>query len=160
MKIIQVLANPYHACDADGVPQCVVGAGVPGAFIGAQFDSVACAKTGKNRFFFPANKDGSLAKRVIFSADIARDVQEGALLAADLESAAACNISKESFLPPDKALEAEAKKAQAALEAMKGKGAKLQPIPREATPLADGESLPPEKATKQITPTVKMAKEA
>lgn len=156
LKTIEVVPNPYIAIDADGVPQGVVGAGAPGAFIGAQLDLVETRRTGKNRFYFPKAKDGSLKRTVPFTADIAHAIRVGDLLAADKKTALICGISEKEFKDPEKQLEAERQKAQAYLESLYGKGAaEVKPIPREATQVKEGETLPTETASKQLTASVK-----
>jgi len=162
-KIIEVIPNPYIALDKDGVPQGVVGAGMPGIFIGAQLDLVATRLTGKNRFYFPLDRDGKMAKKVHHSSDIVTAVQAGELIAANKESALACGLTDKEYLEPEKALAAEKAKALAYYQALKG-GAKPDPtakvadIPREPTPEDPAEPLPVEKVSKELSPNLKMTK--
>lgn len=158
MKTITVIPNPYIALDKDGVPQGVVGAGMPGVFVGAQIDIVASRASGKNRYFYPPNRDGSLTRKVVFSAEVAHAVAAGELLAATAADAALCGITEKEYLEPKRALEAEAEKALAYYRSVKGKDAKLADVPREATP-EPAEGLPAETASVQLTPNLKMKKE-
>lgn len=163
-QIIEVIPNPYIALDKDGVPQGVVPAGAPGLYIGAAVDLVACQKTGKQRFYYPLDRDGKATKRVHVTSDIVTSVQCGELIVVDAAGAKACGITTKEFLPADKALEAEKAKALAYWQALHGdeKGpntsAKIGDIPREPTKLATGENLPPQTTSKQLTPTVKLTK--
>ena len=156
MRIIEVIPNPYAGLDKDGVPQAAVGAGMPGAFIGAQIDLVATLATGKNRFYFPPNRDGSLTRKVHLTGDMMTAIHAGDLLVANKADAAAVGLV--AFLEPAAALEAERVKALARWQALRGPDAKLGDIPREATKVKDGEEPPAQPATKQITPTLKMSK--
>ena len=159
MRIIEVIPNPYIALDKDGIPQGVVGAGMPGVFIGAQLDLVLSQKTGKNRFYFPPNRDGSFVRKVHLTGDIATAVLEGSLIAANAKDALACGILEKDFLEPEKALAVEKEKALAYYQSMHGKGAKIQDIPREMTKLQEGDDLPVQTASTKLTPTVKMTKQ-
>jgi len=113
MRTISVIPNPYIALDKDGVPQGTVGAGMPGVFIGASIDLVASRKTGKTRFYYPKNGDGSLTRKVILSSDIVTAVLAGELLAATIEDARVCGVSDEEYLAPEKVLASEREKALA-----------------------------------------------
>lgn len=155
MKVIEVMPNPYIAVDKDGVPQGVVGAGMPGSFVGAQLDLALTTKTGKNRFFFPLGKTGGKAK-VHLTGDMAQAILAGELIACTKEDAAAVGILEKDFLDPDKALAAEKKKAEAYYQSVKGKDAKVVDIPRE--PAASDEAPAAPSAAKQLTPTVKLTK--
>jgi hypothetical protein len=152
MKIIEVIPNPYIALDKDGVPQGVVGAGMPGVFIGAQIDLVASRLTGKNRYYFPLGKTGGRHK-VKLSVDVVTAVREGSLIAADEKAAALCGIFGEEFLPPEEAMEEEREKALAYYRAALGEDAEVQDIPREPTP-APEEVLPIETASKRVSPNL------
>lgn len=161
MRTIEVIPNPFIALDKDGVPQGVVSAGMPGVFIGARIDLVASRKTGKTRFYFPKGKDGAvIARKVVLSAEIVTAVQAGELLVAKVEDALLCGLTEKEFLAPEKILEAEEKKALAYWQSLRGKDAKLGAIPHEAEEEAPGEEAPARKASEQITPTVKMTKQA
>jgi hypothetical protein len=157
MRTIEVVPNPYIALDKDGVPQGVVGAGMPGAFVGAQLDLELANKTGKNRFYFPANRDGSLTRKVHLTGSIAASVLAGELLAANKADALACGITDKEYLEPAKALDAEKAKAIAYYQSVHGKDAKVQDIPREPA-MVDSDAAPAPHAVKQLTPTVKMTK--
>lgn len=158
MKVIEVIPNPYIALDKDGIPQGVVGAGMPGVFIGAQQDLIASQKTGKMRFYFPPNRDGSFTRKVLMTGTIAQAIHAGELIVTNKEDALACGIGPNDFLGPKEALAAEKTKALAYYQSVKGKDAKVGEIPREAMVLKEGDELPVQTASKQITPTVKMAK--
>lgn len=164
MQVIEVIPNPYIALDKDGVPQGVVSAGMAGVYVGAALDLVATRRTGKQRFYYPLDKAGSLKKKVHATADIVASVRCGELIAADLAAAKVCGITKADFLDPDKALAAEKAKALAYWQALKGdesgpdKTATIGDIPREPSKEEAGEALPPVTATKQITPSVKLTK--
>lgn len=158
MKVIEVIPNPYIALDKDGIPQGAVGAGVPGLFIGAQIDLLASQQTGKTRFYFPPNKDGSLTRKVIFSSAILQAVHAGELIVTNKPDALACGLSEKDFLEPEKALAKEKEKALAYYQSVKGKDAKLADVPREPTQIKEGDELPVQTASKQITPTVKLTK--
>lgn len=164
-KIIEVIPNPYIALDKDGVPQGAVGAGMPGIFIGAAVDPHASKMTGKQRFYYPLDRDGKPEKRVHFSADIVTSVQAGELIAANKATARACGISDKEYLEPAAALEAEKKKALAywqSVNLIDGKpdpNAKVGEIPRKPSEPEDGETVPVETAALQITPTLKKMKQ-
>lgn len=159
MRIIEVIPNPFAGLDKDGVPQAVVGAGMPGLFIGAHLDAVATQATGKNRFYFPPNRDGSLTRKVHLTGDMMTAIHAGDLLVANKADAAAVGLVE--FLEPAKALEAERVKALARWQAQRGPDAKLGDIPREPTKAPDGEDAPAASpAVKQLTPTLKMSKNA
>lgn len=150
MKTIQVIANPYSAIDADGVPQGVVG--LPGArlaWVGATLDPVATKTSGKTRFYFPgatknpkrAHEEKEISGLRVVTLDVenttvraavANAVLEGSLIAVDKAEAAQLGIVKE-FLDAAKALDAEKEKALDAFRALRGKDAELEPIPHEAT---------------------------
>lgn len=156
MKVIEVTPNPYIALDKDGIPQGVVGAGMPGVYVGAVLDLVATRETGKSRFYFPPNKDGSFARKVHMTADIVTAIHAGELLVTNLPDALAVGLTSKEFLTADKAMDAEKAKALAYYRSVKGPEAAIKDIPRAATP--DKGDLPIEQATKQLTPTVKMTK--
>jgi hypothetical protein len=168
MKELKVVANPYCAVDATGVPQGV--AGLPGsldAYIGARLDAVASRLTGKRRFYFPANKDGGL-KVVTIQVDstdtlatVVRAIQCGAVIAADEASAALASVK--DFMPPEKALVRERERAQAAYRAYHGKGAKLDDPPTEPTEEPKDESGEPAKPSRdpnQLTSTIRLTTES
>lgn len=147
MKVARVVANPYAAIDANGVPQGVVGVpGTRGIYIGARIDTVASEKTGKQRFYFPPAKDGG--PRVVeipvssayARAYVASAILEGGLLAVDEATAFAVGITPKSYLPVDKVLEAERVKALELFRAAYGKEAVLQPVPTEETASEDAPS--------------------
>lgn len=158
MKVIEVIPNPYIALDKDGIPQGVVGAGVPGIFVGAQIDLIASQQTGKTRVYFPPNKDGTFTRKVIATGAIVQAVLSGELIVTNKADALACGISEKDFLEPEKALAKEKDNALAYYQSVKGKGAKLGDIPRKMTELQEGDELPVQTASKQITPTVKLTK--
>jgi hypothetical protein len=158
MRTISVIPNPYIALDKDGVPQGTVGAGMPGVFIGASIDLVASRKTGKTRFYYPKNGDGSLTRKVILSSDIVTAVLAGELLAATIEDARVCGVSDEEYLAPEKVLASEREKALAYWRSLKGASAEIGEIPREETPEKEGEETPALKAAEEVTPGVKMTK--
>ena len=165
MKTIEVVPNPYIGLDKDGIPQAVVGAGMPGTFIGAQADLVASQQTGKNRFYYPLDRDGKMTKKVVFSGEIVASVQAGELLAANPKDALACGITAKEYLEPEKALAAEKAKANARWQALHatvdGKPdttKQVGDIPREATRREENETGPAASAPKQLTPTVKLTK--
>ena len=164
MKIIEVIPNPYIALDKDGIPQGVVGAGMPGLFIGAMQDLVASQDTGKQRFYYPLDKNGSPKKRVHLSPDIVTAINAGELIVCDPKDAKACGFTAKAFLDPDVALAEEKAKALAYWQALKGdengpdKTATIGDIPRKATVRADGATAPANTASAQITPTVKLTK--
>lgn len=139
MKVAKVIANPYCALDADGVPQGVVGMpGAAGIYIGAMPDAVASEKSGKKRFYFPRNRDGS--RRVVtvpvehaaVRADIARAVNDGSLLAADAETARCFGISE--FVEPEKILAIERANALESFRVLRGKDAAFRDVPEAPTP--------------------------
>lgn len=150
MKIARVVANPYAAIDANGVPQGVVGVpGTRGIYVGARTDTVASQKTGKQRFYFPPAKDGGLRVRELDVTSayarsyVANCILEGGLIAVDEATATAVGISSKTYLPVDKALEAERLKALEAYRVVYGKDAVLQPIPTEETTSEDVPSATP-----------------
>lgn len=159
MKVIEVIPNPYIALDKDGVPQGVVGAGMPGTFVGATIDLVQTRRTGKNRYFYPLSKEGKKSRRVQLTAEMATAIQAGELILVSREDAAHCGLSDKEFLEPEAALEAERLKALAYYQSARGKSAKIQDVPRADTKVEEGETPPLETATVQLTPTVKMKKE-
>ncbi len=158
MTIIEVIPNPYIALDKDGVPQGVVGAGMPGLFIGAQLDLVATQDSGKNRFYFPLDRDGGAKKKVHLNADIVTAILAGELIVCGKDAARACGLTDKEYLEPDKALEAEKAKALAYWRSLCGPDAKVGEIPREETKRRDGETPSVPTASKQLTPTVKLTK--
>jgi len=159
MKTIEVIPNPYIALDKDGVPQGTVGAGMPGVFIGANVDLVASRKTGKTRFYYPKNKDGSLSRKVLFGAEILTAVLAGELLVVKKEDAFLCGITEKEYLPAEKALEAEREKALAYWCSLKAdKNAAIGEIPREVEEEKEGEEAPAPKASVEVTPGLKMTK--
>lgn len=131
---------------------------MPGIFIGAHLDLVASRATGKQRFYYPVDKDGKLTKRVVFSSDIVASIQAGELLACNKADALLCGITDKEFLEPEKALEVEKEKALDYYRALLGTDAKVADIPREPTPEPEDGKAPPQTAAKQITPTVKLTK--
>jgi hypothetical protein len=159
MKIAKVVANPFAALamqpsrDGDakvGVPQGVVGLpGARGIWIGARLDGTKSARTGKNHFYFPLSKDGKRREIDINVDDanvrgmIANAILDGSLIAADKHTAKIVGISDESFLPVEKALEAERAKALDALQAAHGPEAKLAEVPTEEETAEEAEKLPP-----------------
>jgi len=149
MKIIEVIPNPYIALDKDGVPQAAVSAGVPGVYIGAQLDGVASRKSGKMRFYYPANKVGGMERKVKLTADVLTAVLAGELIVANLGDALLCGISKESYLPPEKALAAEKEKALAYYRSVAGPNAALGEIPRK--PTAEDADEPPAAGVRVLT---------
>lgn len=167
MRTIEVIANPYIALDKDGIPQGVVGAGMPGIFIGAQVDLVASKKSGKIRFYFPEtvhrNEKGerlapTLARKVVFTTEIVTAVQAGELLVTNVADAKTCGLTEKEFLPADKALEKEAAKALAYYQSVKGKDAKLGDIPRKAMEEPEAPTANAEKPFVQLTDNVRLAK--
>ena len=150
MKTARVVANPYAAIDANGVPQGVVGVpGTRGIYVGARIDTVASEKTGKQRFYFPPAKDGGprIVEINVTSAYarsyVASCILEGGLIAVDEATATAVGISPKTYLPVDKALEAERVKALETYRVVVGKDAVLQPIPTEETASEDAPSATP-----------------
>lgn len=141
IRTIDVFANPYAGIDPDGVPQGVMQ--MPGThnFIGAARDLVACAKTGKTRFFFTppnaakgeAGAHGLRKMTVPFTPEIARAVLEGGLIVADKEHARMAGLSADDFVEPESQLEVERVRAQAEFVAQYGADAKLAEIPTSAT---------------------------
>lgn len=156
-KTIEVVPNPYIALDKDGVPQGTVGAGMPGVFVGAAIDLHASRETGKNRFYYPPNKDGSFAKTVLFSAEIVASVLAGELIVTNLADALACGLTTKSFLEPEKALAAEKDKALAYWRSVAGKDAVLGEIPRAPSKDPNGPP-PPEQNEVEVTPGVTLKK--
>jgi len=123
MQTINVVANPYFFITADGVPQGVVSKpGMTDAWIGAVLDDAACFKADKFRFWFT----GAVVT-VLFTAAIARAVQEGDLFVADTESALLCGISDEDFLTADECLKASEAKAAEQWKANTGRDMKPAP---------------------------------
>lgn len=160
MKIARVVANPYAAVDADGVPQGVVGVpGTRGIYVGARIDSVASQKTGKQRFYFPPAKDGGLrivelnVSSAYARSYVASCILEGGLIAVDEATATAVGISPKNFLPADRALEVERVRALELYRVVYGKDAVLQPIPTEQAP---AEETPSEDAP-SATPSTDVA---
>lgn len=138
MKELKVVANPYCAVDADGVPQGV--AGLPGtndAYIGARLDDVPSRKTGKRRFYFPAAKDGSVKVVTVqvtttdVLATMVRAIQAGSVIAADEATAKLASVKE--FLPVESALARQEARALDAYRAYHGKEAVLKPVPTEPT---------------------------
>lgn len=158
MKIIEVIANPYIALDKDGVPQGVVSAGMPNAYIGAQLDLVGTQKTGKTRFFYPLGRDGKGVAKVAMTSDVATAIHAGELIVVRKADALACGLTDKEFLEPGEALAAEKDKALAYYRSARGPEASVAEIPREPTTLVDSEATPVQTASKQITPTVKLTK--
>lgn len=156
LRTIEVIPNPFIALDHEGVPQGVVSAGVPGVYVGAHLDLVASRKTGKSRFYYPTNKDGSIVRKVLFTAEIVACVQAGELLAANKPDALICGISDKEYLPPEEALAKEIEKAQAYWTSARGPDAKIGEIPRTATEENPEAPLPPAKASVEVTPNVTM----
>jgi hypothetical protein len=120
MKIAKVVANPYavlaiDASDEDaivGIPQGAVG--MPAArnvWLGARLDGVKSARTGKNHFYFPLDRQGK--RRVIeidvsdanVRAHIARAILDGDRLAG-VEELFAEIFTQDSpdFAPTDQAV--------------------------------------------------------
>jgi hypothetical protein len=155
MTVIEVWANPYIALDKDGVPQGTVATpGYPNSHVGATLDQVASQRTGKERFYFALGRDGSPTVRVGFTAEIAAAVRAGELIAVDEKVAQMCGIRKKSFLSPEAALDRERERALAYRQSLLGKDAELKPIPREATPAAEGEDEEPRGDRVKLTPTL------
>ena len=158
MTIIEVIPNPYIALDKDGVPQGVVGAGMPGVFIGAQLDLAATQKMGKNRFYFPLDRDGGAKKKVHLSGDVVTAILAGELIVCGKDAARACGLTDKEYLDPERALEAEKTKALSYWRSLRGPDAKVGEVPREQTTLKADEMPSVATASKQLTPTVKMTK--
>lgn len=158
MTVIEVMANPYIALAADGVPQGTVATpGYPNSHIGARLDPVATRKTGKERFYFPLGRDGKALVKVGFTSEIAQAIRSGELIAVDEKTARICGVSK--FLPPDQALKREEEKAAAYLTSLQREDVTLQPIPREATPEETDDDKAVADPTKvKLTPTVTLQK--
>jgi hypothetical protein len=143
IRTIVVVPNPYSGIAPDGVPQGVVT--MPGTrnYIGAHFDLVACAGTGKSRFYYAAPQEGETGVQglrkvtVPFTPEIARAVLEGGLLVADKEHARMCGLSEDDYVDADAQLTAEREKALAHWQAHYGPDAKLGDVPVEATKPAD-----------------------
>lgn len=140
MKIAKVIANPYCALDAQGIPQGVVPLpGAAGIWIGARLDLVASNRTGKNRFYFPPAKDGG--PRIVdvpvedasARACIARAIKDGALLAADPLTAQLVGIPERKYKAIPAALEQQRLRALDTFQALRGKDAELGEVPEEAT---------------------------
>lgn len=167
MKKLAVIANPYIAVDKDGVPQGVVSIpGLVGRFIGAHIDLKASQKAGRTRLYFPApnpeprkNEKGAaglLEVEVTLDATILNAVLDGSLIATTTEGAHLCGI-RDGYLEPEKALEAEKKKALAYYRSIAGEDAELKPIPQTATE----DDAPVAATTKvQLTETLTMNTEA
>jgi hypothetical protein len=167
MKIIEVIPNPYIALDKDGVPQGVVGAGLPGLFIGALQDLVASQDTGKNRFYYPLGEKKSMRKRVVLTPEISTAINAGELIVCEEADAKACGFvlgPNSSFLDPDAALAAEKAKALAYWQDLKGdengpdKSASIGEIPRTPTERGATSPVPVTSKQAQLTPSVKLAK--
>lgn len=149
MKIAKVVANPFCAVDANGVPQGVAQVpGAPGVYIGARLDQVACERMGKKRFYFPRAKDGGPrvveieVSNAMVRADVARLVNDGALVAVDEETARCFGITSD-FLPLEAVLKAEEAKALALYQGLKGKDAKLAPVPVEPESAPESDDVKP-----------------
>lgn len=157
MKTIEVYANPYCALDKDGIPQGVMPMpGAPTSYIGAQLDLALTLKTGKQRFYFPIGRNGGKFKAPL-TAEISTAVRDGALIAADKQSAHYCGV-RASYLEPEKALEAEKAKALADRRAQLGPDATVGEVPREPTKFDDEKSAPAPATAAQVSPTVKLTK--
>ncbi len=167
MKIVEVIPNPYIALDKDGIPQGVVGAGMPGLFIGAMQDLVASQTTGKQRFYYPLDKSGSLRKKVHLTPDVVTAINAGELIVCEEKDAKACGFvlgPKTKFLPPEQALAVEKQKALDYWQALHGdehgpdKSVTIGEIPRTPTPNPDDTVTPVATSKVQLTPTVTLTK--
>jgi hypothetical protein len=115
-RTLSVIANPYHVIDHNNRPACVVP--VPGAlgrFIGATVNHEETVKTaskeqmvrsgGKVVYDFFADADGKLKPQKL-PADgqtlggLRASILDGAILAADLETAAMVGLSAKAFKDP------------------------------------------------------------
>lgn len=158
MKIAKVVANPYAALDVRvtddddkvGIPQGAVALPASrGIYLGARLDPVASQRTGKNKFYFPLDKDGK--RRVLeiqvddanVRAHISRAILDGSLIAADARTAKLVGLSDKEFLSVDAALAAEKARALDSLQALYGKSSTLADVPvdPEAEP-SDEEAKP------------------
>lgn len=158
MKIAKVVANPYavlaiDASDEDaivGIPQGAVG--MPAArnvWIGARLDGVKSARTGKNHFYFPLDRQGK--RRVIeidvsdanVRAHIARAILDGSLIAADAKTAKMVGLSEKETLPAEKALEVEKAKALDEIKVRYGSGVSFAEVPTEGEKSPDEEQAAP-----------------
>lgn len=166
-KIIEVIPNPYIALDKDGVPQGVVGAGMPGVFIGAMQDLVASQDTGKQRFYYPLDDKKSARRKVLLTAEIVVSILAGELIVCEAVDAKACGFvlgPKSTFLPAEEALANEKIKALAYWQDLKGdengpdKTATIADIPREPTTRESTTTAPTTTKQAQLTPTVKLTK--
>lgn len=163
-RTVSVIANPFHVIDHNNRPACVVP--VPGAigrFIGAAVNHEETAKTvskeqmarsgGKVVYDFFADADGKLKPQKL-PADsqtlggLRASILDGAILAADLETAAMVGLSAKSFKDPYEQLMVERAFAVARLEAEGRKpGAWATDDKFFAPPPAPQESKPAAQAT-------------
>lgn len=158
---IRVLANPYTAVDADGIPQGVVGVPLSrGVWVGARIDDERSRETGKTRFVFTGRE-----VELPLIADTARAVLDGSLIAANEASAKACGVRE--YMAPEQALEREKARATKAYRALKGSDAELGEIPTVDAPKAEAtaETLAqPQKAAPRpsaliaLSPTIQLDK--
>ena len=160
MKTIKVMANPYCAIDAQGVPQGVCGVpGARGVWIGAMLDQGATALTGKSRFYFPRNRDGGhrvveldVTNSIVRGA-IASALREGSILPADADAAAVAGLDFTSA-SPDELLLAAGVVAEARLTTQ-GQDVELKPIPDLPASVDQDALLPKVTGTKvALTPTL------
>jgi hypothetical protein len=164
-RTISVIANPFHFIDANNRPAGVVPVpGFPGRYIGAFLDHEATSKTrseekmarrgGKSVFGYFADADGKLKPQKLpgdtgFLAGISASIHDGAILAADLETAAMVGLSAQAFKDPYEQLKVERDAAVARLEAEGRKpGAwatddKFFAPPQEPTPEAQAQAEQP-----------------
>lgn len=131
MREIRVYPNPYHAIDGRGEPQCAVPfPRNPDRYIGARVDQARSLAFAKQRlamaglhpqhdfdertgvpalFVYDCDEKGLAPVAVAFTAElsgyIARQINDGALIAADEQSARMVGIS--NFVEPLKQLESE-----------------------------------------------------
>ena len=147
MKLIEVYANPYIALDADGVPQGVVDMpGSRGHQIGAFLDLALSEKTGKTRYYFPKR-----SVKVPMSTAISNAVREGALIAADEESARLCGV-RDEYKTFGQALADERAKAVEYWRSLGGKDATVGDVPTEAC--KDDPTAETNPGLVRLTPTV------
>lgn len=152
VRTIEVYANPYCALDADGVPQGVVQ--MPGTrnYVGAHIDIVASERSGKTRFYFAPpntakNERGAHGLRQItvpFTAEIARAINDGALIVADKNGARMVGIKEADFEEPDARLKKEREIALEQRRAFYSKEAKVGNAPTTPTERAVDEKPPAE----------------
>ncbi len=124
---VSVIPNPFHALDANGVPQSVVGTAGTRRYVGARIDEELSEATGKTRFFYPEFPERKY--ELVLDALVANAIREGALLVTDVESARKVGISEEDFLEVEAVLESEREKALASFVALVGEGATIEDVP-------------------------------